>query len=175
MTCEERQHQILLRQSDELSAPDQLDLEKHLDQCSACRTFSMELGQITATEETLPPQREVSELTLARIRRRAASRQQRTPFYQTWRPALLYGAAAIFLLLFTLRFTASQRVDPAQTRTSQEIPSWDDGWDHAMWDLVEQLTTLDSRDDIDTAQIDPREESLDDIAREILELEEWNI
>ena len=175
MTCEERQLQILLSQSDELSAEDQLDLEKHLDQCPLCHTFSAELGEITAAEEVLSPQRKVSEWSLVRIRRRATAHHRSTSFYQTWRPALLYGAAAIFLLLFTLRFTASQRVSPGQTRVSQEIPSWDDNWDVVMSDLTEQLTMLSANHDMNNAKIDHREESLDDIARDILELEEWNI
>ena len=169
MTCKDIQHQLLLLQSGEDNGDQRDVVAAHLLSCDNCRAYRNDLQAFTAAEEAMEPVRDVSELTLARIRRRA--KRKAPSFYQTWRPAILYAAAAVALLLFTLRFVDRQEMQVVASRDALQQQThgdavWDDTWEDDMRELDQLVSALES---VDSG------ESVEEIAEDLLELEAWNI
>jgi len=181
MKCESVQKQILLAQSGEVSWLGRRKLSRHLCNCANCRQFETALNGITAQVHRSEPDLVVSFAVLDRIRSaarkeisRSASihiRPSREPFFSIFRPAIIYSAATILLLVgfwLTLRPVLNQ----PQVAKQKATTAIGEDWDTASIDT--QIETLDdwldfavADNEITTTGI----EDIDAIARELLELE----
>ncbi len=183
MNCEQFQQQILLAESGEQKRSDIQPLESHLATCDACQTFRRELTQLTTTVQKAPLEHDVSELTLARIQAAAREnvpeqepsslpdRPAPAPTFSQWRPALTYAAAAVVMLVFGLHFI--QQIKAPEIAQVTPAPAEYLAWDPA---IDEELSALDdylvlALDDINSGT----QESTDDIATDLMNLEGWSI
>ena len=189
MKCESVQKQIVLAQSGELSWLGRRGLSLHLRDCAGCRQFEEALNGITAQVHTSESDLAVSSAVLDRIRsaaRKESSRSElihirpsREPFSAIFRPAIIYSAAAIMLLVgfwLTLRPVLNQP-QVAEQKTPSAIG---EGWDTASIDT--QIETLDdwldvasTDDDIPAVANGTENEDVNAIARQLLEMESEQI
>jgi hypothetical protein len=185
MKCETIQQKILLAQSGELSWFGRRTLSTHLRGCENCRQFESALNGITARVRNSEPEVNVGSVVLDRIRsaaRKEISRSElihirpsREPFSAVFRPAIIYSAAAIMMLVgFWLTFRPILNQPPVVQNTA--TPAIGEDWDTASIDT--QIETLDDWIDVavtddDTPAVSDKNETEDEnsIARQLLELE----
>lgn len=184
MKCESVEKQVLLAQSGELSWLGRRTLSRHLRGCASCRQFQTALNGITARAHGIEPDLAVRSAVLGRIRsaaRKECSRSElihirpsREPFSAIFRPAIIYSAAAIMLLVgFWLTFRPV--LNPPQAAEQITTPAIGEDWDTASIDT--QIETLNdwlavaSTDDDTTASKETVPEDVNAMARELLELE----
>lgn len=183
MNCELNRNYILLRESGELKAIQRKALETHLISCAECRKYEEESSTLVDLVRTATLEAEPGKFTLHHIREAAENHRSRTPTHNhvrktqqlswiTWRPAILYAAAAVALLFIGTTFLYRESSDMAR----HEPPSTGDhadAFDYLTWapsldeEFAEVYDLLGSvTDDL---------EGEDDIASDLLLLEGWNI
>lgn len=192
MNCKQARNAWMLRCSDELHIRDAAALKAHLETCATCREEERLLTWIVEAEHSAMPRREVRETTLNNVLRRAETdlthehvRRRSGPaafpsFFELWRPALLYGTAAVLLIAVSLQF-----LRPAPTELAREHPparfavdanialAWDPDLDEALYEL-ETLLAFAGYEELDEWRGNG-DLSLDELAAELLELEGWSI
>ena len=189
MKCASVQKQVLLAQSGELSWLGRRALSSHLRDCAGCRQFEAALNGITGQLHKSEPDIAVSSVVLDRIRsaaRRENSRSElihirpsREPFSAIFRPAIIYSAAGIMLLVgfwLTFRPVLNQSQTAEQKTPSAIVADWDTA------SIDTQIATLDDWLDVASADDDTpavangtENEDVNAIARELLEMESEKI
>ena len=181
MKCESNRKRVLLAQSGELSWLGKRTLARHLRACPTCRQFESDLRGLTHQARAAASEVEISPAVFERIRaaaRRENSRSElihihpsREPFSITFRPAIIYTAAAILLLTgfwLTLRPVLRQPQMAEITAPSSIAGEWDTaGIDSQIENLNDRLDLAATSEDT----IDIENTDIDSIARELLELE----
>lgn len=192
MNCKQARNVWMLHRGREPDAGNAAALKAHLETCTTCREEERMLAWLVEAEKTATLPREVRASTVDSILRRAESelkhghvRGRSGPaafpgFFELWRPALLYGAAALLLIAVLLPFL---RTAPTEV-VHEHAPTWLTvdvnaalAWDPDLDDAIYELETLlafvgdESRDALQSNG----DLSLDELAAELLELEGWSI
>jgi hypothetical protein len=192
MNCKQARNAWMLHRGREPDAGNAAALNAHLEACATCREEARMLAWLVEAEKTATPLQEVRASTVDNILRRAESelRHGHVPgragpaafpgFFELWRPALLYGAAALLLIVVLLPFLRTAPTDVvhehAPTRFTVDVNAalaWDPDLDDALYELETLLAFVgdESRD----ALRSNGDLSLDELAAELLELEGWSI
>jgi hypothetical protein len=191
MKCESVQKRILLAQSGELSWFGRLSVSSHLRGCAACRQFEAALNGITSQVHGSEADLSVGAAVLDRIQHAARKESSRSelihirpshePFSSIFRPAIIYSAAALMLLVgfwLTVRPALNQPQVAEQKATPTIATSGD--WDTAGIDT--QIETLDDWLDVASTDGDISDETngnetedVNSIARQLLEMESEQI
>jgi hypothetical protein len=177
-TMEDR---ILLAQSGELSPRKRARLERYLEQDSDRRAYREALDGLTRLVRQCRTEEDVSDHALRRIHaaaERGLEARRRPAAHPSWRPALACAAAALalfaagLLALHRLRGPSGpERVEHRQAPEAAAVTAWDAGLDKEI-EALDEMLTLALGNAGDGA---PAAESLDELARELLELEGMEI
>ncbi len=191
MKCRQAKSALLLQQSGEIGGRAADALKKHLEVCATCREEERLLNALVETERNTDARADVGQAVIDRILARAEADLARTrphgsrssglaDFFELWRPALIYGTAALLLAILSFHLL---RTGPAPTLVEAPFEqiaaeretalAWDPDLDDALDELEFLLAYTLHDDGVDTqANGVP---SLDELAAELLELEGWNI
>lgn len=190
MNCTQAKDAILLHASGELDAAAQHALRRHLDGCAGCRAYASDLDTLVRVEQSsqsaVMPREEIVASILKkaapsapapRARREAPNRSWIEDLLAAWRPALMYGAAAVALLLVSLRMLKRETAVVAQPVPAASASAAELAWDPGLDETLSNLDTLlvSALSDVSAESSGNGDASLDDLAAELLELEGWNI
>lgn len=191
MNCRQAQNALLLRQSRELRARAAANLNRHLEACPACREEERLLNALMEAERNADPRTDVGQAVIDRILARAEAdlvqtearevrRNGLADFVELWRPALIYGTAALLLALLgfhLLRTAPGPTFVEAPHEPIMFLPNGMLAWDPDLDDALDELEILLAyafQDDLGETQANGVP-SLDELATELLEMEGWNI
>lgn len=190
MKCESAEQNVLLEQSGELKGLRRWLTIRHVRSCAQCRQYRADLNRVTAAARDAMPDLAPGEGVMEQIRavaRKESSRSveirfrpSREPLSTIFRPALLYSALGLLVLMgFWLVLRPVLRpgaapVQVARTPVPAAAPapaakpdvSWDDDMDDQIASLGDMLAAA-SGDSNGADTI----EDMDSVARELLELE----
>ncbi len=180
MKCHDAQQKVLLEQSGELSKIAGWFLRRHQQKCPACRAGAAELGRLQdALLPHLQPSAPLETFRKEQIldfARRQSTREARVPhvrkepFLVTWRPAVLYSALGLVLLLgFALTLRPHLR-NPAYAAQPAAEADWEDDFDSRYTELGQTMTQAVS-DWKDTGTTFNEQSDAESLARQLLELE----
>jgi hypothetical protein len=185
MNCGQAEKLILLRQSRELPRWNRWRLSSHQAQCPHCAAFAQDLAELTAHARA--DHADPHPQTLGHILAFAEQQAQRTrrrripgdaePWFLIWRPAILYGALSVLLLVTFILLT-----HPARTRLDPQTPmpgaNGDMAWNDQMDEQFENFSTIETDESslwpsdslTEVSDCDPGD--INCIATELLKLEE---
>ncbi len=179
MNKDEREQEILLELSGELSARRKRRLERILARSEEGRAFRDETKRLTDLSRAALADEGPAPSVVVRIMDEARKDSHTKPAPITFLPRPVYAVAATLVLGFSL-WLVIQRPPPSGTEVAEhepktlvEIPAWDDDIDSQLEALDELLLAMDT----DTMTIFDASEELDieSLARELLLLEEEEI
>lgn len=180
MNCDRTRELLLLSSSGEAPADSRVHIDRHLASCPECRAFDAETRWILTAAGSAPLEADISELTLARIAEaaRGASIRPATvqpTFWQAWRPALTYGAAAVVVVALGIGVLrhAAPHPDASSAASSSADSTPTLAWDPS---LDQELNTLDAVLTMAFEDVEePQPESAEDIAFDLARMEGWGI
>ena len=179
MNCESAQQSLLLAASIELSAAELAALRAHVSECAACRAYEADVGRVMTVFRSVQLDRDVRTETLMHIESEAqrllrpASRRRiaKAPsFFDLWQPALVYSAAAVLLILVAVSVIRRNATELADSSNGSAL-AWNAAFDAELDDVFDLLVLAEG----DAADSSGQYDTLEDIADELLELEDWQI
>lgn len=169
---------ILLAQSDELAPREREQLGRDLARDPACRAYRADLDTLAILVRERLPAEEASEITVERIRAAAAQAARQKQPTVSWHPAFAYATAALLLLaagvfyLNRLNRPATRQVAgaPPSTVVPADVPA-DLAWDAELDAEIEALDEMMAMAFGEADETGTTQESLEDLAEELIELE----
>lgn len=179
MNCDIARQNLLLAESDELT-PDGCDaLERHIADCAPCRAYRIEMDRMVTAFRDVRLDRDVRDDTLRSIRKEAEAEPggafRRSPAREEsivtlWRPALVYAAAAVVLILVGTPFIRRSAPELSQA-PERRVLTWNSTFDSELDDVYDLLALAEG----DSSEGAARRDTLDEIADDLLDLEDWQI
>lgn len=179
MNCDTAQQNLLLAASNELAAADLAALRAHVSECDVCREYETDVSRMMTAFRGIRLDRDVRTETLIKIeneaerplRPAARSRTARAPsFFELWRPALVYSAAAVLLILMAVSVIHRSGTELANAQNERAL-AWDSAFDSEL-DVVFDLLVLAEGDAADSGG---QYDTLEDVANDLLAWEDWQI
>lgn len=182
MKRKEIERLILLRESGEISAGDRKALERETARDSGGVTaIERELEAICAATRTTKSETAVDRSSIEailKVARDDSARRQKSmiarmdrSFFQLWRPAITYAAAALFLLFISIPLWNHLTDRGGSGKTASVEIIWENDLDQNLNELDQEISLA----LLEYSELVDSDRNLDELASELIELKEEEI